>query len=160
MFMIRKLVSSDINDVMSIWLRTNIETHHFIDVDYWKSNYEPVKKAILYAETYVYESDGCIKAFMGLMDDYIAGLFVEHQSQSTGIGSELLSYVQTIKPTLTLSVYAENDRAVTFYKKHGFVVQSKNMEEDTNHTEYKMIWERAEGFAGKRAVKNFGNGNI
>ena len=151
--MIRKLNSFDIDDVMDIWLKTNMETHHFITADYWKSNYEFVKSAILNAEVYVYESDGCIRAFIGLIDNYIAGLFVEHQFQSTGIGSKLLSYAQMIRPILTLNVYEKNDKAVAFYKKHGFVVQTKEIETDTNHTEYKMIWERPEGFAAKEMRK-------
>ena len=42
--MIRKLHKDDIDSVANIWLNTNIQSHRFIDEQYWKKNYELVKK--------------------------------------------------------------------------------------------------------------------
>lgn len=42
--MIRELRKADINRVAKIWLDTNINAHYFISAQYWKSNFELVKK--------------------------------------------------------------------------------------------------------------------
>ena len=53
--MIRELRKADINKVADIWLDTNIKSHYFISAQYWKSNFELVKKLLLQATVYVYE---------------------------------------------------------------------------------------------------------
>ena len=55
--MIREFQMDDINKVADIWLDTNIKAHNFIPAEYWKSNFKPVKEALLLAEVYVYEYD-------------------------------------------------------------------------------------------------------
>ncbi len=138
--MIRKLLTPEIDTVMNIWLTANISAHNFIPAEYWKDNYDFVKSAIQDAEVYVYEDDGLLKGFAGLTDCYIAGLFVSESFQSCGIGSRLLSYIKSLKPSLSLDVYSENQRAVAFYKKQGFVVNTERMDENTGHRELEMIW--------------------
>ena len=74
--MIRELRKVDINKVAEIWLDTNIKTHYFISAQYWKSNFELVKKLLLQATVYVYEDKQEIQGFIGLSDEYIEGVFV------------------------------------------------------------------------------------
>lgn len=143
--MIRKSYLSDIDRIMSIWLEANISAHPFISADYWESNYEDVKQAIQKAEIYVYEYKNQVCGFIGLLDRYIAGLFIEQNSQSRGIGTELLLYVKKLKQKLSLSVYLKNTKAVNFYKKHGFVIEGEKMDENTKQIEYTMLWERGAG---------------
>ena len=75
--MIRKFNKNDITRVMTIWLESNIDSHDFVNPDYWKDNYNNVMDMIQQAEVYVYESDDIIKGFIGLDGDYIAGIFVD-----------------------------------------------------------------------------------
>lgn len=138
--MIRKCYLSDINEIMNIWLNTNILAHDFIPSDYWKNNYNSVSKAIQNSEVYVYEYNGEIRGFIGLIENYIAGLFVDFKFQSQGIGSKLLSYAKTLKSSLTLNVYEENKKAVSFYNKQGFTIKTSKTDESTNHVEYEMVW--------------------
>ena len=77
-----------------------------------------------------------------MTDDYIAGIFVIDKAQSRGIGKQLLDHVKAIKANLRLDVYQKNVRAVCFYQREGFVVQSENTDSDTNEKEYVMIWSR------------------
>lgn len=140
--MIRKSTPKDLDTIMEIWLCENIAAHNFIPSDYWNSHYDEVKEAISAAEVYVYEKDGVVKGFIGLITQYIAGLFVSQKYQSQGIGSSLLKYVQEKNKKLTLSVYEVNEKAVKFYKKYGFKLQTKLMDEDTNQIEYLMEWKR------------------
>ena len=48
--MIRRFENKDLNQVMSIWLQVNMESHSFIEADYWKNNYEMVREMIPKAE--------------------------------------------------------------------------------------------------------------
>ena len=124
--MIRKFKEDDLNTVMQIWFDTNIKAHHFISRQYWIDNYEMVKDILPKKEIYVYEDDNInqINGFIGLMDNYIAGIFVNKNNQSRGIGKQLLDYVKEIKETLNLSVYQKNIRAISFYQREQFVIQS------------------------------------
>jgi putative acetyltransferase len=142
--MIRTFRESDLSAVMEIWLDTNIKAHNFISKEYWTSNYEMVKEILPKAEIYVYEDDATnlIDGFIGLTDSYIAGLFVKETAQSKGIGKQLLDHVKSIKSNMSLSVYQENIRAVHFYQREQFQIQSENIYDNTNEKELIMIWSK------------------
>ena len=139
--MIRKLQKADINRVADIWLKTNLKAHFFIPEQYWISNYEFVKEMLPQAEVYVYEDDKMIQGFIGVSDEYIEGIFVSDEMQSRGIGKMLLDYIKDKKDRLQLKVYQKNVRAMSFYQREGFTIQSEKMDEFTGETEYVMNWE-------------------
>ncbi len=60
--------------------------------------------------------------------------------QSKGIGKQLLDYVKEQNSTLTLHVYQKNIRAVSFYQREQFSVQSEGIDADTNENEFTMVW--------------------
>lgn len=140
--MIRELQKADIGSVADIWLDTNIKTHDFIPVQYWQSNFDMVKEMFSQAEVYVYENEKKIQGFVGLNDEYIAGIFVSSEVQSQGIGKLLLNFVKERKEKLSLSVYQKNTRAMRFYQREGFEIQSENLDENTGKKEYVMIWKQ------------------
>ena len=129
--MIRKLQKVDINRVADIWLKTNLKAHFFIPEQYWISNYEFVKEMLPQAEVYVYEDDKMIQGFIGVSDEYIEGIFVSDEMQSCGIGKMLLDYIKDKKDRLQLKVYQKNVRAMSFYQREGFTIQSEEMDEFT-----------------------------
>ena len=139
--MIRKLQKVDINRVADIWLTTNLKAHFFISEQYWISNYERVKEMLPQAEVYVYEDDKMIQGFIGINDEYIEGIFVSDEMQSRGIGKILLDYIKDKKDRLQLKVYQKNVRAMSFYQREGFTIQSESMDEFTGEKEYVMNWE-------------------
>ena len=139
--MIRKLQKVDINRVADIWLKTNLKAHFFIPEQYWISNYELVKEMLPQAEVYVYEDDKMIQGFIGVSDEYIEGIFVSEEMQSCGIGKMLLDYIKDKKDRLQLKVYQKNVRAMSFYQREGFTIQSEEMDEFTREKEYVMNWE-------------------
>lgn len=138
--MIRKLQNVDINKVVDIWLKTNLEAHDFIPGQYWTSNYEAVKKMLPQAEVYVYEDNKIIQGFVGVRDEYIEGIFVSGKMQSHGIGKALLDYIKDKKARLQLNVYHKNVRAMSFYQREGFTIQSEGLDEFTGEKEYVMEW--------------------
>ena len=141
--MIRRLQKVDINRVADIWLKTNLETHDFISEQYWIGNYEAVKKMLPQAEVYVYEDNKTIQGFVGVQDEYIEGIFVSGKMQSHGIGKALLDYIKNKKVRLQLSVYQKNSRAMSFYQREGFTIQSERLDEFTGEKEYVMEWNRS-----------------
>ena len=140
--MIRKLQEPDIDQVADIWLDTNIKTHNFIPAQYWKDNFETVKTMLSQADVYVYENSNKIEGFIGLNENYIAGIFVRNEAQSTGIGKQLLDFIKSIKQQLHLSVYQKNTQAVKFYQRENFHIQCENTDKNTNEKEYIMIWKQ------------------
>ena len=139
--MIRKLQKVDINRVADIWLKTNLKAHFFIPEQYWISNYEFVKELLPQTEVYVYQDDKMIQGFIGINDEYIEGIFVSDEMQSRGIGKMLLDYIKDKKDRLQLKVYQKNVRAMSFYQREGFTIQSEEMDEFTGEKEYVMNWE-------------------
>ncbi len=139
--MIRKFEIDDLQEVMRIWLESKIKAHHFINESYWKENYETVKEILPNATIFVYENNEKIEGFVGLTDNYIAGIFVENEKQSKGIGKDLLDYVKEKYPSLSLKVYKNNIRAVQFYQRENFVVKEEQLDRNTNEVEYVMDWE-------------------
>ncbi len=133
---------ADIDRVADIWLDTNIRAHNFISKQYWQNNFSIVKEMLSQSEIYVYEEKNEIQGFVGLSDKYIEGIFVSSKEQSKGIGNLLMCYVKNIKNQLSLSVYQKNIRAVNFYQKEDFNIQSENVDENTGEKEYIMTWKR------------------
>ena len=117
-------------------------TLHLCSEEYWHSHFDEVQEALLQAKVLVYDIDGNIQGFIGLMNEYIAGIFVDKSCRSTGIGTQLLTYVKEKYDTLSLSVYQQNSRAVAFYHREGFSILSEGVDEDTGEKEYTMFWKK------------------
>ncbi len=136
--MIRDFRPEDIDNIMCLWLDTNIIAHDYIDSGYWRANFEAVKKMIPKATVFVYEQDGDIRAFIGLMQSFIAGIFVSNNFQSKGIGKLLLDHAKDKHGELSLNVYKKNSRAIRFYSREGFTISSEQTDENTGETELIM----------------------
>ena len=136
--MIRKFRTDDLEQVMGLWLATNISAHDFISAKYWHANYALVKKMLPQANIWVYEKNNEIWGFIGLQDTYIAGIFVADKAQGKGIGSELLAKAKQQKSQLSLAVYTKNERALNFYQRADFTVVNEQLDETTGQVEYLM----------------------
>lgn len=140
--MIKEFQIQDTEQVMEIWFEGNVGAHDFVPREYWASQYRMVQQQLLQADIYVYERDGRIRGFAGMMGDYLAGIFVEGNYRSMGIGKSLLNYIKEIYPMFSLKVYQKNQRAVDFYLREGLRIVSEGMDEDTAEAEYTMIWKK------------------
>lgn len=140
--MIREFKENDLNRIMELWLDTNIQAHDFIHKSYWQDHFQEVKEILPGAIVSVYEDNGVIQGFIGLMDSYIAGIFISKDQQSRGIGSQLLNHVKKSHRQLSLKVYEKNKRAVDFYLREGFIVTDKQEDKENGEVEYEMEWSR------------------
>lgn len=142
--MIRAFQPADLDPVTEIWLTANLQAHSFIFPEYWRGNLALVKELLLQAEVYVYEKDGEILGFVGLDGEYIEGIFAAGKAQSQGIGKSLLDFLKAKKPELHLNVYQKNTRAIRFYEREGFQIQSEGLDEATGEKDYAMAWQHGE----------------
>ncbi len=56
---------------------------------------------------------------------------MDRAARSQGIGTRLLDRVKENHDTLTLKVYAKNERALRFYERAGFRMGAQDREEET-----------------------------
>ena len=54
-------------------VKTNIETHNFIDKSYWIDNQNDVIKAFKSADIFIFKESDEIKGFCGVINGYIVG---------------------------------------------------------------------------------------
>lgn len=143
--MIRAFKGQDLEQVMEIWLEMNKEAHAFINSEYWEENYAMVKGLLGEAEKhgitlFVEVKEEEIRGFIGLSGSQIEGLFVKKGFWSQGIGQALMNEAKAHSNELTLHVYEKNERALAFYKKEGFTVQSRQQDEMTGEVELVMAY--------------------
>ena len=140
--MITKASENNSNEIMDIWLSANLSAHPFIPKTYWENLYDAVKAALPTADIFIYQENDEIKGFIGTVaSSYIAGLFVNKDFQSQGIGSKLLTHCQKLYPRLELDVFVENESATAFYQKNGFTIIETKPNKDFGRDEHRMSWQ-------------------
>ena len=76
--------------------------------------------------------DGLIKGFIQMNGTEICKIYVDTFFQGEGIGKELIEYAINEYHANNLWALEKNERAISFYKKHGFnLTGQKKFEEDT-----------------------------
>lgn len=135
---IRAYKPEDLEQIMKLWLDSNLEAHDFIDKSYWEAHYEDVRQAVAQSEILVCEEKGRIVGFAGVRDNCLEGLFVSADRRGEGIGKQLLERCKVKYPKLELNVYEKNAQALRFYKKQGFQIIAEQVEEETGEKEYRM----------------------
>ncbi|WP_232697390.1 N-acetyltransferase [Brevibacillus daliensis] len=142
--MITLLENTKIDDVMDIWLKSNIEAHNCIPEQYWLDNYELVKTEYLpISNTNIYEDQDTVKGFISIMDgSFIGALFVSNEYRGQGIGKKLINYCKERYDTLELAVFKDNKPAIAFYYSCNFKIATEQLHEDSGFWEYHMIWSK------------------
>ena len=134
---------AEIETLIRIWLNENSHAHSFIHPDYWLSHIDYMRQALPHAEVYVCEVNGEIAGFAGIDGNHIAGLFVDENYQSQGVGTSLIEFIKQHNFTLILAVYKKNEKALQFYSKRGFAVTEERIDTRTGEKELLMRWNRA-----------------
>lgn len=141
--MIKKLTrisDNDLDQISQIWLEANLDAHDFILPAYWQERQDQVKELLPEANLFLAYHQSEIIGFLGLMDSYIAGIFVKKAYTSQGFGKALLAAAKAEASELHLSVYQKNATARQFYLKQGFEIQKEALDTETNELELEMTW--------------------
>ncbi|OCG31838.1 hypothetical protein A9G34_07620 [Gilliamella sp. Choc4-2] len=135
--MIREYQPADLDKIMEIWLQANQQAHNFINPEFFKKNYELVKMLIPMSTLYVQDLNG-VKGFIGLTENYISGLFVDHKFRHKGSGKALIEKAKQRHNELFVHVYRKNTDAINFYLSQNFNIVSESINEETNEDEVLM----------------------
>ncbi|WP_447045593.1 N-acetyltransferase [Vreelandella sp. H-I2] len=137
--MIRNYREADIEQILDIWLSASIKAHSFVGSEFWQSKVSEMRDMYIPAsETFVYEVDEQIAGFYCLYGSTLAAVFVSPSLQGQGIGSALIDDAKSRRSCLQLSVYSQNAPSINFYKKHGFISLTEQIDEQTGHSEFIM----------------------
>ncbi|WP_355661302.1 N-acetyltransferase [Halomonas salifodinae] len=140
--MIRTFQDADSDQVLAIWLSASIQAHDFVPKAFWASQVEAMRDVYLpAAETWVFEEQGRVSGFYCLVETTLAAIFVLPQRQGRGIGAALIEDAKQRRDGLTLTVYRANRPSVTFYQKHGFVIEAEQVDANTGQPELVMRWQ-------------------
>lgn len=132
----------ELDQIMHLWLTSNLEAHDFIDPSYWSNAVDAVRSQIATADIYVAKENEAIIAFAGLVGNYVAGIFVAHQYRNQGIGGAIITALKQDYSALELNVFTKNSAAVKFYQKHDFSIAVKSIDTATGEQELQMKWHR------------------
>lgn len=141
--MIREYRPDDHEEVMELWLFNNMKIHDFIPAKYWKNNFTEVSRIMEIASVYVWEEEGHILGFIEAMETMVMGLFVAEEARKRSIGRALLDILKMQQEELTLLVYEKNPRAIRFFMREGFKVQSEQIDETTKEKEILLRWTKS-----------------
>ncbi|MGG7163393.1 N-acetyltransferase [Clostridium ihumii] len=141
--MITKFKIEQLDELMKIWLETNIDAHSFIPKEYWIDKAPLVKKLLPSSDIYVFKECNTIKGFIGVIENgYIAGIFIKKEYQREGIGNKLIDYIKSKYENITLDVYNKNEKALNFYYKNNFKVLDSKFDEETKELEYTLFYKK------------------
>lgn len=130
------------DSVIDLWLTANLQAHAFVDPEYWQGNREKMRTLLPQARVAVHEQGGTVLGFAGLNGEFLEGLFVSESVRSLAVGKCLLDFCQNKEPALRLNVYKKNTRAIRFYEREGFRIQSEGLDEATGEKVFTMGWQR------------------
>lgn len=133
----------DLETVADIWLEASLKAHNFIEEDFWITRKKVMEEKYLPgSETFVYEEENEIQGFISLVEDTVAAVFVKPKSQGKGVGRELISKAMELRENLSLAVFKENTGSIEFYMKMGFSISGEQIEKNTGHPEFLLVWSR------------------
>lgn len=119
---IRPFRAEDTERLVAIWLEASRFAHGFLGEERLQLQSEQVRDIYLHqAENWVIIDNGEPAGFIGLMDQFIGGLFIDPHVHGKGLGRQVLDHALQLKKSLELEVYALNTQAHNFYLRNSFI---------------------------------------
>ncbi|MFU0503155.1 GNAT family N-acetyltransferase [Pseudaminobacter sp. NGMCC 1.201702] len=111
----------DSERLLDIWLAASRVGHSFLSEDDLSAQMQLVRDVYLQkAENWVIAADGGPVGFIGLLDSFIGGLFIDPAFHGRGFGKTLILHAAQLKGALDVELYAANRAAYRFYQRAGF----------------------------------------
>jgi len=117
--------------LVEIWCRSVDATHDFLSAQDRAEIEVQVRTFLPEAPLWVAtDANDVPLAFMLLSEHHLEALFVDPDARGTGVGRKLVEHALSLLPGLTTDVNEQNEQAVGFYQKMGFVVTGRSETDD------------------------------
>jgi len=127
-----KVHADDFPQVVEVWEKSVRATHHFVlesDIEIFRPL---VRESLPHVPDLVCVRDAAnnIAGFIGVAGMAIDMLFVHPDWRGKGVGRQLIRYAIDERGAQTVEVNEQNEQAVGFYRKMGFVVEGRSPLDD------------------------------
>lgn len=125
--------------VLIIWEKSVLATHHFLTHDDFKK-IKGIVECINFNDLQVFclIKDNLVLGFVGVADKKIEMLFLDPQYFGKGFGQKLLNFAVKKLEAYTLDVNEQNKKALKFYQRFGFEI-FKRTEVDDQGKSYPLL---------------------
>ena len=124
--MIRKIESTDYPRLVEIWESAVLHTHDFLKKEDFLYYKERVPSYFPLVALWGIEQADNLVGFIGIAEDNIEMLFVDHLYRGKGIGKQLITYAINEWYVTRVDVNEQNTQALGFYEHLGFHVVAKS----------------------------------
>ncbi|MFD1630718.1 GNAT family N-acetyltransferase [Pseudopedobacter beijingensis] len=124
--------------IMKVWEASVRATHHFLkeeDILFYK---QLIPGFLPQVNLLVLQEEDGIQGFIGISEDMIDMLFIAPESRGKGLGKKMVEWADARYSIHKVDVNEQNEQAVGFYKKLGFV-QVGRSEKDGFDKEYPIL---------------------
>lgn len=130
-FTIRQSRKEDADKLINVWCHAVDATHAFLTVADRQEIEIQVRHFLPDAPLWVaVATDDKPVAFMLLSESHMDALFVDPDVHGQGVGRMMIHHALSLASSLTTDVNEQNDQAVGFYKRMGFVVTGHSATDD------------------------------
>lgn len=144
---IRRSQRHEGEQLVGIWCRAVDATHDFLSAKDREEIEAQVRAFLPEAPLWVATTEDDVPlAFMLLSEHHLEALFVDPDARGRGVGKKLVEHALSLIPDLTTDVNEQNDQAVGFYQKMGFVITGCS-ETDDHGRPYPLLHLRYSGDA-------------
>lgn len=124
--MIRKIESTDYPRLVEIWESAVLHTHDFLKKEDFLYYKERVPSYFPLVALWGIEQADNLVGFIGIAEDNIEMLFVDHLYRGKGIGKQLITYAINEWYVTRVDVNEQNTQALGFYEHLGFHMVAKS----------------------------------
>ncbi|MEP1198677.1 GNAT family N-acetyltransferase [Tateyamaria sp.] len=130
--MIRDFDINDTETLVTIWRKASALAHPFLTADFIEAEAENLRSVYLnFARTWVIKVEGRVVGFVSVVEDALAGLFLDPAVHGRGYGRALVDAAVTHTGPLSVEVFEQNTIGRKFYTAYGFVGDDISVHEPT-----------------------------
>lgn len=122
------------SQVVDVWEKSVLATHHFLDPE----DFQKIRSLVRELDFSVHgvycllEGERCI-GFTGVTDDKMDMLFLSPDYFGRGLGWKMMDFALNRLGVRKVDVNEQNESALRFYQKVGFVVYERTLQDDQGH---------------------------